>query len=99
MPNFPVPEILRVSLSNICLSVRAARENEDVQVYTVFTVRYAYLHDCQGFLRRAIDPPKTSALSSSWNLLKEIGAINEDDTITALGCAIVGFLYSFLYTD
>ena len=41
---------------------------------------------------RAIDPPKTSALSSSWSFLKEIGAINEDDTITALGCAIVGGL-------
>ena len=41
MSNFPVPEILRVSLNNICLSVKAARENEDVQVLTVFTIRYA----------------------------------------------------------
>ena len=38
-PNFSVPEILRVSLNNICLSVKAARENEDVQVFTVLLVR------------------------------------------------------------
>lgn len=42
MPNFSVPEILRVSLNNVCLSVKAARENEDVQVSTVFTVRRSY---------------------------------------------------------
>ena len=34
MPNFSVPEILRVSLDNICLSVKAARENEDMQVFS-----------------------------------------------------------------
>ena len=33
MPDFSVPEILRVSLNNVCLSVKAARENEDVQVF------------------------------------------------------------------
>ena len=32
MPDFSVPEILRVSLNNICLSVKATREAEDVQV-------------------------------------------------------------------
>lgn len=34
MPDFSVPEILRVSLTNVCLSVKAAREGEDVQVFT-----------------------------------------------------------------
>jgi len=33
MENFSVPEILRVSLNNVCLSVKATRENEDVQVF------------------------------------------------------------------
>ena len=33
MLNFSVPEILRVSLNNVCLSVKAARESEDVQVF------------------------------------------------------------------
>lgn len=33
MLDFSVPEILRVSLTNICLSVKAAREGEDVQVF------------------------------------------------------------------
>ena len=34
MPDFSVPEILRVSLNNVCLSVKAARESEDVQVFS-----------------------------------------------------------------
>ena len=33
MLDFSVPEILRVSLTNICLSVKAAREDGDVQVF------------------------------------------------------------------
>lgn len=33
MQNFSVPEILRVSLDNVCLSAKASRENEDVQVF------------------------------------------------------------------
>ena len=42
MPDFSVPEILRVSLNNVCLSVKAARENEDVQVFVAFSVRCGY---------------------------------------------------------
>ena len=34
MLDFSVPEILRVSLNNVCLSVKAARESEDVQVFS-----------------------------------------------------------------
>jgi hypothetical protein len=34
MADFSVPEILRVSLTNVCLSAKAAREGEDVQVST-----------------------------------------------------------------
>jgi len=47
-------------------------------------------------LGRAIDPPKVAALSGSWKFLKEIGAINEDDTITALGRAMVRSFYFYL---
>lgn len=32
MTKFPVPEILRVPLENISLSVKAAREDQDVKV-------------------------------------------------------------------
>lgn len=35
MMKFPVPEILRVPLENISLSVKAAREDEDVKVSTL----------------------------------------------------------------
>lgn len=42
MPSFSVPEILRVSLNNVCLSVKAAREDEDVQVFPVFSLKCTY---------------------------------------------------------
>lgn len=35
MEQFPRPEILRVPLESICLTVKATRENEDVKVSNV----------------------------------------------------------------
>ncbi|KAG7099686.1 hypothetical protein E1B28_001508 [Marasmius oreades] len=69
MSRFPVPEILRVPLENISLSVKAMRENEDVKLY----------------LGRAIDPPPLKAMEMAWSTLEELGAINDDGKITALG--------------
>lgn len=40
-------------------------------------------------MRKAIDPPQIAALDSAWNTLKELGAIDEGDKITALGRYIV----------
>ncbi|KAF8971676.1 P-loop containing nucleoside triphosphate hydrolase protein [Flammula alnicola] len=69
MAKFPVPEILRVPLESISLSVKAAREDEDVKK----------------FLSQAIDPPSVAALDRAWNTLEEIGAIDDTGRLTALG--------------
>ncbi|KAF8910089.1 P-loop containing nucleoside triphosphate hydrolase protein [Gymnopilus junonius] len=69
MEKFPVPEILRVPLESISLSVKAAREDEDVKK----------------FLSKAIDPPAVSAIDRAWNTLEELGAVNEEGRLTALG--------------
>ncbi|KDQ63105.1 hypothetical protein JAAARDRAFT_119492 [Jaapia argillacea MUCL 33604] len=66
---FPVPEILRVGLESICLTVKAMREKEDVK----------------RFLSKAIDPPSIVAMDKAWSVLEDLGAIDEDGGLTALG--------------
>ncbi|KAF9486472.1 P-loop containing nucleoside triphosphate hydrolase protein [Pholiota conissans] len=69
MTKFPVPEILRVPLENISLSVKAAREDQDVKC----------------FLRQTIDPPSIAALDNAWNTLKELNAVDDSGNLTSLG--------------
>ncbi|KAI0059514.1 P-loop containing nucleoside triphosphate hydrolase protein [Artomyces pyxidatus] len=69
MAPFPTPEILRVPLESIALTVKAARETEDVKA----------------FLSRAIDPPKVVAMDKALAVLEELGAIDQDGNLTALG--------------
>lgn len=69
MTKYPIPEILRVPLESISLSVKVTRENEDVK----------------RFLGRAIDPPDVSSLDRAWKTLKELGAIDVNDCLTGLG--------------
>ncbi|EPQ60243.1 P-loop containing nucleoside triphosphate hydrolase protein [Gloeophyllum trabeum ATCC 11539] len=66
---FPVPEILRVPLEQLCLTVKAMREEEDVK----------------RFLTRAIDPPAIAALDNAWSVLEDLEAIDENGRLTALG--------------
>ncbi|KAF9469778.1 P-loop containing nucleoside triphosphate hydrolase protein [Collybia nuda] len=69
MTKFPVPEILRVPLENISLTVKAMREEEDVKL----------------FLSRAINPPQIVAMERAWSVLEEIGAVDEGGRLTPLG--------------
>ncbi|ESK92682.1 dead deah box [Moniliophthora roreri MCA 2997] len=69
MGSFPIPEILRVPLENISLSVKVMREDEDVKLY----------------LNQAIDPPQTIAIDKAWSTLQEVGAVDEEGKLTALG--------------
>jgi HrpA-like RNA helicase len=47
------------------------------------------LTSVQHFLKRAIDPPEVSAMDKAWNVLEELGAIDADGRLTALGRHIV----------
>ncbi|KAG6849981.1 hypothetical protein H0H93_002983 [Arthromyces matolae] len=69
MAKFPVPEILRVPLETISLTVKAMREKEDVKF----------------FLSRAIEPPKVVAMERAWSTLQQLGAIDEAGHLTPLG--------------
>ncbi|KAI0041900.1 P-loop containing nucleoside triphosphate hydrolase protein [Auriscalpium vulgare] len=68
-PAFPKPEILRVPLESICLTVKSAKEHDDVKK----------------FLSRAIDPPAVAAMDKALEILEELGAIDAEGNLTALG--------------
>ncbi|KAJ7170133.1 P-loop containing nucleoside triphosphate hydrolase protein [Mycena filopes] len=69
MAKYPVPEILRVPLESISLTVKVMREEEDVKL----------------FLQRAIDPPKVAAMEAAWTVLEELGAVDLEGRLTPLG--------------
>ncbi|KAJ7040354.1 P-loop containing nucleoside triphosphate hydrolase protein [Mycena alexandri] len=69
MGKYPVPEILRVPLESISLTVKVMREEEDVKL----------------FLNRAIDPPKVAAMEAAWTVLEELGAVDLNGKLTPLG--------------
>jgi hypothetical protein len=48
------------------------------------------------FLTRAISPPKTVAMENAWSTLEELGAIDQNGKLTALGRHMVRSGYSFL---
>jgi HrpA-like RNA helicase len=73
MGKYPVPEILRVPLESISLTVKVMREEEDVKL----------------FLQRAIDPPKVAAMEAAWTVLEELGAVDLNGKLTPLGRHIV----------
>lgn len=39
----------------------------------------------QHFLKKAIDPPDVSAMDKAWTTLQELGAIDKESKLTALG--------------
>ncbi|KAF9015717.1 P-loop containing nucleoside triphosphate hydrolase protein [Cyathus striatus] len=69
LSEFPIPEIMRVPLESICLTVKVTKEKEDVK----------------NFLQRAIDPPNLDAMDRAWSILEELGAVDVDDKVTPLG--------------
>ncbi|KZO92472.1 P-loop containing nucleoside triphosphate hydrolase protein [Calocera viscosa TUFC12733] len=69
MPSFSVPEMLRVPLERLTLQVKVTKEDVDAKT----------------FLLKAISPPKISALDQAWVVLRELGAIDASDGLTALG--------------
>lgn len=89
MTKFPVPEILRVPLENISLSVKAAREHQDVKVSILHHAHgccgISFYLTCQAFLRQTIDPPSFAALDSAWNTLEDLNAVDDAGNLTALG--------------
>ncbi|KAI0828826.1 P-loop containing nucleoside triphosphate hydrolase protein [Trametes gibbosa] len=69
MDPFPIPEIKRVPLESISLTLKVV--HNDVKV--------------SSFLSRAIDPPDISAVDKALSVLEELAAIDSSGELTALG--------------
>lgn len=70
MQMYTVAEILRVPLSEICLSARLLA-NDDVSI--------------EQFLSKALQPPSTLNIRQAINLLQQISALDSNERITHLG--------------
>ena len=66
---FQQPEILRVPLEGLCLQVKLLHLSGGAE----------------GFLGRALDPPSREALAAAMRSLRDIGALDHEDNLTALG--------------
>ena len=82
MAAFPKPEIQRVPLESIALTVKATREGQDVKA----------------FLQRAIDPPAVAAMDEALAVLRELGALDDRGKLTALGRHMVCQILSKSHT-
>ena len=64
-----LPEIKRVPLEGLCLQIQLQKMAGGIA----------------GFLGKALEPPKSDAVTSAVKTLKQIGALNEKENLTALG--------------
>lgn len=76
MSQFPVPEIVRTSLQELCLHARSFMKPE-VKIETFFS--------------KIPEPPAPIAVKKSVELLKVMGALNENEILTKLGCHLLHF--------
>lgn len=74
MDEYTVPEIHRCPLTEICLKAKILTGDSSIE----------------GYLLKAVEPPPVSNIHQSIELLKKIGAIDDDEKITSLGTHLVG---------
>lgn len=98
MGKFVVPEILRVPLENISLAVKVTREDEDVKVSPFFlsTKHGTLISLLKHFLGKAISPPDVSSMDTAWATLENLGAVDGQGRLTALGRHLVRLSFSAL---
>ncbi|KAK6917992.1 Helicase, C-terminal [Dillenia turbinata] len=69
MPDFPVPEIKRTSMEELCLQVKLLDPHCRITA----------------FLQKTLDPPVFEAIQNAVIVLQDIGALTADETLTELG--------------
>lgn len=73
LPKYSVPEILRTSLTEICLNTKMLARDLSIEDY----------------LMKALQPPPVENIRQSINLLKKIDALDDKENITILGTHLV----------
>nr|CAD7426187.1 unnamed protein product [Timema monikensis] len=75
MEEFPIPEVLRVSLEKAVMDCKAFNDKEKAEA----------------FMSEMPDPPLTEAVKSAVNELVELGVLDADENLTSLGKRIASF--------
>lgn len=69
MKDQAIPELQRVPLEEVCLNILASRLGDN----------------CMEFLQQAPEPPSEQSVSLALDLLKDVGAVDSEGQLTALG--------------
>ncbi len=85
MDPFPIPEIKRVPLESIALTLKVVHNDVKVCVQIRRTKGSQADTLVKSFLSRAIDPPDISAVDKALSVLEELAAMAPDGELTALG--------------
>ena len=90
MGAYPVPEIRRVALESVALTVKVVHDDVKVCNTASFTEAcHSPKVAAQNFLSRAIDPPEMTAIDHALRILEELGAITDTGELTPLGQNLV----------
>ena len=80
---FQLPEMQRSPLEELCLQVRMLAEADEEG-----TMRQVVGHGAgatSAFLGRAVEPPLQQAVAAAVTLLRDIGALDDEENLTRLG--------------
>eukprot|EP00250_Pteridium_aquilinum_P016365 c23068_g1_i2 orf=55-3354(+) len=84
MREHQVPEMQRVPLEELCLQIKALATPSATE--TTLPPGVPSTHsDIVTFLSKALQPPNVHAVHSAVKLLQDLGAIDQDEDLTALG--------------
>lgn len=73
MPQFSIPEFMRIPLTEICLYAKTLEPKCEVQQY----------------LQKSLNPPSTFSIQNALRKLKILGVFRDDETVTELGRHLV----------
>ncbi|XP_037936872.1 3'-5' RNA helicase YTHDC2-like [Teleopsis dalmanni] len=73
MPQFCIPEFMRIPLAEICLYAKTFDKNTD----------------CQTYLQRALNPPSKVCIQNAVKKLQILQVFNDDESVTDLGKQLV----------
>ncbi|XP_058743045.1 DExH-box ATP-dependent RNA helicase DExH6 isoform X2 [Vicia villosa] len=69
LPDFQTPELQRMPIEELCLQVKMLDSSSKIEV----------------FLAKTLDPPVSEAIRNAIVVLRDIGALSNDETLTDLG--------------
>ncbi|KAI5399630.1 DExH-box ATP-dependent RNA helicase DExH6 [Lathyrus oleraceus] len=69
LPDFQIPELKRMPIEELCMQVNMLDSSSKIEV----------------FLAKTLDPPVSESIHNAIKVLRDIGALSTDETLTDLG--------------